>query len=314
MKQNTTKIIERGLLLATVIFAVIGVLTVFTNSSETKDELPPKNTTYNVKAIKTPMDVSFAGEQMPMANFDVREALDKELHKVCYWHSETFLYLKRANRYFPVIEKILKENNVPEDFKYLAIAESGLENVTSPAGAKGFWQFMKPTAKEYKLEVNSEVDERYHLEKSTKAACQYLKRAYRKFGSWTMAAAAYNTGEGNLERQVHKQGQTGYHDLLLNSETGRYVYRTVAIKLVLENPSYYRFNIETDDLYKPYDCKTVVLDSTVIDFEEYAGMNNTNYKVLKILNPWLRNNSLTNSKKKSYKIKLPVDGMRQELY
>ena len=315
---KSMKFIEGFLLFLTIALAVVGVFTIFTYSAGTKttnksNNIPPKNNTYSVKAIKSPSSASFAGEYLPLENFDVRESLDKEIHKVCFWHSETFLYIKRANRFFPVIEQILRKNNVPDDFKYLALAESGLENVTSPAGAKGYWQILKGTGKKYNLEINSEVDERYHIEKSTQAACNYLKRVHRKYGNWTMAAAAYNLGEGNLDKQIAKQHQTSYYDLLLNSETARYVYRTTAIKLILEDPEYYGFYIDSEDLYKPFEYNIVILDSTVTNFAVYAEKNKINYKTLKILNPWLRDNKLTNSGKK-YEIKIPKNNMRSTLY
>ncbi len=306
------KPIERILFLVMLIFAGIGVLTIFSYSKNKPKEYkksetaePPKASTYKVKALDIPSNVFFAGERMPLQRQDVREALDKEMHKVAYWHSEVFLYLKRAHKFFPVIEKILKLYNIPEDFKYLALAESGLENVRSPAGAKGYWQFMKATAKHYNLEVNKEVDERYNLEKATVAACLHLKKLYKRYGSWTMAAAAYNTGEGNIDNEIKRQKQNDYYDLLLNSETARYVYRITAIKLILEKPRKYGFTFFEDDLYQPLEYKTVAVDSSVTDFVQFADYYKISYKILKLYNPWLRDKKLTNTKSKKYLIKLP---------
>jgi membrane-bound lytic murein transglycosylase D len=318
MSIKSMKFIERLLLFVMLTFAAVGVVTIFAYSSEkaevTDENIPPKIGQYSVKAIKVPGEVSFAGERMPVENFDVRESLDKELHKVCYWHSETFLYIKRAHRFFPVIEKILKLHNVPDDFKYLALGESGLENVTSPAGAKGYWQFLSDSGKEYGLEINSQVDERYHLEKSTAAACQYLKKLRKKYGSWALAAAAYNNGQGNLDKQISRQGQNNYYDLLLNSETARYLYRITAIKLIMQQSEKYGFILDEDDYYKPLTYKTVVLDSTVNDFAEYARMQGTNYKLLKEYNPWLRSNELKNASGKKYTLKIPESNSRSGLY
>lgn len=314
------KLIERILLLVMLTFAAVGIITIFAYSkdksekSESIQTIPPKTSDYRVRALQVPDEVSFAGERMPVENFDVRESLDKELHKVCYWHSETFLYIKRAHRFFPIIEKILKLHGVPNDFKYLALGESGMENVTSPAGAKGYWQFLSGAGKEFGLEINSQVDERYHLEKSTAAACKYMKKLQKKYDSWTLAAAAYNNGQGNIDKQIKRQGQNSYYDLLLNRETARYVYRITAIKIILQNPEKYGFSLKEEDYYKPLPYKTVVLDSTVDDFAVFAEKHGTNYKILKEYNPWLRQNNLQISQGKKYTLKLPEKNTRASLY
>ena len=233
--------------------------------------------------------------------------MDKELLKNIYWQSNTMLYLKRANKFFPIIEPILKAKNIPDDFKYLAVIESGLENVVSPSGAAGFWQILKSTAKEYGLEVNPAIDERYNLEKSTKVACEYLREAFEKFGSWTMAAASYNKGQNGISRLIEKQGTNNYYNLHLNSETSRYVFRIIAVKEILENPKQYGFIYREKDLYVMPKYKTIEIDATISDLADFATANGTNYKLLKQLNPWLRNTSLPDKSRRKYILKIPTD-------
>lgn len=268
----------------------------------TKDSiLPPQQ----VRAPKTPQVVTFAGEGLPN-DFDARERFDRELLSVCFRHSNTFLLIKRANRYFPIIEPILKEQGLPDDFKYLAVAESSLSNAVSPAGARGFWQFMKATAIERKLEVNKEIDERYHLEKSTKAACQYLKDARKDFDTWLLAAASYNVGKGRLSSRMKEQGESKYFDLYLNEETSRYILRIMAIKEVLSHPKKYGFHLDEEDLYQPIPPhKEIQVNTAIADWAAFAKKHNTTYRMLKIYNPWLRSTSLTNKYKKTYYIKVP---------
>lgn len=261
---------------------------------------------YRIYSLPTPGKVSFANEQVPLQLIDVREKLDRELLVNTYWQSNAILLHKRANRWFPVIEPILKSKGVPEDFKYLSLIESGFENVVSPAGATGFWQFLKGTAKEYGLEINNEVDERYSVKRSTEAACDYLIEAYKKFGSWTLVAAAYNMGQNGLSRQLKRQHVNNYYDLLLNEETGRYVYRILALKVILNNSTNYGFHIRSKDLYPSYKTFTVAVDSSVADWGLFANEFGINYKILKTLNPWLRDSNLTNPKQKVYQIDLPI--------
>ena len=265
---------------------------------------------YSIFSLPVPDSLNFAGELVPLDYFDVRESLDQELLVNTYWQSQTLLFIKRANRYFPAIEKILHEHDIPEDFKYLVLAESDLKNAVSPSGAVGIWQLLKGTARDYGLEVNAEVDERYHFEKSTEAACEYLKDAHDLFGSWTMAAASYNMGRRGLIRQVNRQKENGYFDLLLNSETGRYVYRILAIKLILEDPNKYGFYVRDEDLYHPIPTMEVKVDTAVADFADFAKEHSINYKILKYFNPWLRDSFLTNKKGKEYTIKIPKEGYR----
>lgn len=259
-----------------------------------------------VKAIDLDKSYNLAGEVIPKDNFDAMERLDRELLVNSYWHSNTVQNIKLANRYLPVIEKVLAENGVPDDFKYLAVAESSLRNATSPAGAKGLWQFLKGTAKEYGMEVNSEVDERYHVEKATKAACKYLKKQKERFGSWTLAAASYNMGASRLSKEIAKQRADTYYELNLNLETARYVFRIVAIKEILSNLESYGFQIETGQLYKPLDDYiNIPVEGAVANWGDFAKKHGTNYRMLKIYNPWLSSSSLTNKSGKKYLIRVP---------
>lgn len=299
-----------------VMFVFVVVLAVFvatTGYSGTGDEpaVPDSRESCRVYGVVLPDEVNFAGEPLPLDLFDVRESLDRELLSNAYFHSQTIRLIKLANRYFPQIEPELRKNLVPDDFKYLAVAESGLSQVVSPVKAVGFWQLLRGTAQEYGLEVNSEVDERYDVVKSTGVACRYMIKSYQKYGNWTMAAASYNAGRRGMDRQIQRQKMENYYDLLLNEETARYIYRVVAFKLIFENPEAYGFTLSEKDLYPAIPVRTVEIDSTVADFADFAKEQGTNYKILKYLNPWLRDNKLTNARKKSYLIRLPADGYRR---
>lgn len=270
----------------------------------------PSDSIYTVRPFRMPAEVTFAGERMPLENFDTRESLEREILVSAYRHSSTILIIKKANRFNPIIEKILAKNNIPDDFKYLVAAESEYANVISPAGATGFWQIMSQTGKEQGMEINAIVDERYDIEKSTQFACDYFRKSYEKFGSWTMAAASYNGGRAGLDLQIGIQGVNDYYDLLLNEETARYIFRVVAYKLVISDPGAYGFNLKTDDLYPEMKYYEVKVDTAVKDFTRFAGTFNTNYKLLKYLNPWLRKPYLTPKPNKTYTIKIPAEGMR----
>ncbi|WP_196884921.1 lytic transglycosylase domain-containing protein [Aureivirga sp. CE67] len=260
---------------------------------------------YEIKALKIPADLNFAGEKVPLEEHDVKERIDRELLVNTYWQSNGLLLIKRTEKYFPIIEPILKKHGVPDDFKYLAVIESGLMNVSSPAGAKGYWQLMKKTARELGLEVNDNVDERYDIEKSTEAACKYLLKSKERFGSWTLAAAAYNAGNAGVSRRMKAQKVDNYYDLLLVSETSRYVPRIIAVKEILGNPFKYGFSYEEEDLYKHPEFKRVEVDTAITSLADFAIKMNTNYKKLKIYNPWLRQSKLNNKSRKKYTIKLP---------
>jgi hypothetical protein len=264
--------------------------------------------TLRVEALDIPNVMTFAGERVPLQDTDVRERLDREIHVNTYWHSNMLLMIKKANRFFSEIEPLLKKYNLPDDFKYLAVAESGLDNVTSHAGASGFWQFMKATGKEYGLEINNYVDERYNLELATKVAAQYLINSKDLFGSWTTAAAAYNAGNAGITKQMKRQDATDYYSLLLNSETGRYVFRILAFKEILSNPEKYGFYVDQQDLYQAIPTKTIIIETPIEDFAKFAKQQGINYKILKIHNPWLRDTYLKNASGKAYSIKIPIPG------
>lgn len=253
-----------------------------------------------------PDKVDFCAEETPLQILDVKERFDRELVVNANLHGSTILIMKRANRVFPIIEPILEKNGVPDDFKYLAVIESALINATSPSGAKGVWQFMPETAREKGMEVNDVVDERYHLVKSTEAACQYLLAAKAKLGSWTMAAASYNGGMAGVSKQIEIQRANNYYDLLLTEETYRYVFRILALKEIMKNPALYGFNLQTEKLYPKIATRKVQVDTTIINLADFAIKQGVNYKILKIFNPWLRDTKLDNKLKKMYELELPL--------
>jgi len=255
-----------------------------------------------------PTEIDFAGEKAPLQLSDVRERLDRELLVNANLDATTLLIIKRANRAFPIIEPILKRNGIPDDFKYLAVIESGLVNVVSPAGARGVWQFMPDTGKERGLEINDVVDERYHLAKSTEAACKYLQSAYAKFGSWTLAAASYNGGFGGVNKQITFQGVTSYYDLLLTDETARYVFRILALKEIMQHPTLYNFTVQPGELYPLIPVKNVPVTASIPDLAVFAKEQGVNYKILKIHNPWLRDRKLDVATGKSYILEIPLSG------
>ena len=259
-------------------------------------------------SLVLPDKAEFAGEEAPLGLYYVREGLDRELMVNTYWHSSTLLMLKKSNRYFHIIIPILKKHNIPEDFKYLALIESGLTNIQSQAGAAGFWQIVPATGKHFGLEITEQVDERYHIEKATEAACKLLRGSYNKFGSWTLAAAAYNVGEGRISRELERQSASSYYDLYLPEETMRYVYRIIALKLLYEHPTEYGYFIRKKDLYPPIPTYTVSVDSSISSLPVFARTMKINYRLLKEFNPWLRSDKLTNTGKKKYMITLPKKG------
>ncbi|MEX2372107.1 MAG: lytic transglycosylase domain-containing protein [Bacteroidales bacterium] len=301
--------------LTIIILSVIGVFTIgkisFGGTTDPEPVEPVDKTYYGIFPFEVPEKLDFAGEKVPLEYFDVKESLDRELLSNTFFHSQTILMIKLSNRYFPLIEPILKEQGVPDDFKYLVIAESNLSNAVSPAGAVGFWQIRKGTGIEYGLEINSEVDERYHLEKSTVVACKYLKESFEKYKNWTMSAASYNAGRRGMDRQITRQKEERYYDLLLNDETARYLFRVLAFKLILEDPAAYGFHISNRDVYHPVPYRVVTINAPVDDFADFAKEHQTNYKLLKFFNPWLRENNLTNSSGKAYEIMIPEENARE---
>lgn len=274
-------------------------------SKEIKAE-PTEKERFTV-GLELPDTLSFCGEKVPLHDPEVRERLDKELYINTYWQSQTSLILKRAPKFLPRIEAKLVENGLPTDLKYIAVIESRLENVISYRGATGYWQFMKPTAEELGLIVREDIDQRYDLEESTQAACSYLKRSFRRFQNWTLAAASYNVGMGGLSYYLRRQDATNFYDLRLNNETSRYIFRALAFKLILENPEKYHFEIPEKELYTPPKVKQHLLDSSITDLVKFSKAQGISYKTLRYHNPWLRGYSVNLQPEDSFLISLPED-------
>lgn len=262
---------------------------------------------YKIKTPYLPETILFAGEKMPINEPDIKERMDREIMATVFWQSNTMMLMKRSRKYFSIIEPILAQNGIPEDFKYLCVAESGLSNAVSPSGAKGFWQLMEGTAKPYGLEMNDFVDERYHLEKATRTACLYFKESYSALNNWTLTAASYNRGLNGSVRDLTFQDINSFYDLYTNEETSRYIFRIMAYKLIFENPELYGFYLKPEDYYREIPSKVVMVDSTLNNLSDFARANGTNYKMVKILNPWLRDKSLPNKNRKQYQIELPKE-------
>ena len=313
INRNRNTILTAFILISSIIL-ILSVSSGFKGFNNHSKENHSMDTVYSIKPFKLPDTVIFAGEIMPLTNFDTRESLEREILISAYRHSSTILIIKRANRYLPMIEKILKKNNIPDDLKYLAAAESEYSNMVSPVGATGFWQIMPETGREEGMEINTVVDERYDVEKATQFACEYFLRSYEKYGNWTLAAASYNGGRAGIDEQVGIQNQNNYYDLLLSEETARYIFRAVAYKLVITDPESFGFNIEKEDLYPELRYFEVKVDSAVTSFSDFARKFGTNYKMLKFLNPWLRKPYLTPKPNKDYLIKIPAEGMRNIEY
>jgi len=268
---------------------------------EHSDKLPQV-----IKSVRLDQVYELAGEALPMSNFDAVERLDRELLVNSYWHSSTVLNIKNSRRYFPIMEPILLEEGVPEDFKYVSVIESSLRNVTSPAGAKGIWQFMKTSAKGFGLTMTSEVDERYHVEKATRAACQMIKRYKERFGTWTDAFAAYNIGETRFARERERQKMSSYYDMNFGAETGRYVFRVLAVKEILRNPSDFGFYLDEEDYYQSMsDFRLLTVDKSIPNLGAFASEKGISYRMLKVYNPWLISSSLTVPAGKTYQLKIP---------
>ncbi len=296
------------------IVALAGILTVavFGSYKEKEEKLPKIDNSsrevlsQRVESVTLSKSFDLAGEVIPTKIPDIRERLERELLRNSYYHSSTVMNLKRARRFFPKIEQILAEEGVPQDFKFLAVAESDLTQATSPAGAKGIWQFMRGTGKEYGLEVNNDIDERMHFEKSTRAACKYLKKLHARFGSWTMAAAAYNMGGSRLKKESTAQKSKYYYDLNLNQETSRYVFRIAALKELMTNPETYGYYLDAQDYYQPLtDYSTIEQTTTVEDLGDFASKYGISYRQLKVYNPWMKSARLPNASGKRYEIKIP---------
>jgi hypothetical protein len=265
----------------------------------------PMTSRDSVRLFDLPKELSFAGEQVPLDIEDVKERLEREIYVNAYWQSNMILLMKRSSKFLPDLEQMLKESGVPDDFKYLAMAESALMNVASPAGAKGFWQIMESTGREYGLEISKDVDERYHLEKATLAASKYLKKAHARFGDWTAVAASYNMGQAGFSRRQDAQFAKNYYDLYLNDETSRYLFRILAFKVIFENPGEFGFHLRESDYYKNPVLKKVTVSSDIKDLASWAKSQGSTYKELKLYNPWLRDTDLNSKRGKSYEIMLP---------
>lgn len=302
---------DKGILSSVIILAICAsVLFVVLSGSKTiEDSEAPRFrevTPHETHAPRIPEKIDFCGETVPLERVDIYESFDREMIVNTFAHTNTTLILKRMNRYFPVIEDILKEEGIPDDFKYLSVAESNLYEIArSPVDAIGLWQFLKTTGKEYGLEVNEEIDERYHVEKSTRAACKFFRKAYETFGSWSMVAASYNGGMRGVKNMMNLQKQNNYYDMIWVEETARYVFRILAFKEILSHPEKYGFNLSEDNLYHPIPTRVVEMDSTIVDLAQWAIDNGTTYKRVKELNRWIRQNRITNPQRKMYRIILP---------
>ncbi|MCH1533939.1 MAG: lytic transglycosylase domain-containing protein [Schleiferiaceae bacterium] len=281
--------------------AYVGLRSAQSNEAPHPVEVRPST----VKPFEIPQELDFAGEGLPLTVVDVREKLDREILVNSYWQSNNILMLKRSTKYFPIIEPILAKNGIPNDFKYLALIESGLQNVVSPAGAAGYWQIMKSTGRENGLEINSEVDERYHIEKSTQVACDYLNEAHNRFGNWTLAAASYNMGMAGTARRLNEQGVTSYYDLLLNTETARYVYRIAAVKQIHAHLSEYGYVYHQDQGYFFPEMDTIIVDTEITNWINWAQTQGITYQTLRTYNPWIQSQHLSNSSNKAYPIWVP---------
>jgi len=296
-----TKSILIVLLYGTILLSII----LASRYTEIEDQEDNMTEGMQIYPVLIPSSLDFCGEPVPLDRFEIKERLDRELLVNAFWQSNATLIIKRSKRCFKIIEPILKRNGVPEDFKYLAVAESGLQNAISSAGAKGIWQFMASSAKRYGLEITDEVDERYDLEKATEAACEYLLKGYAQFGSWTMAAAAYNRGNNGIRRDLKKQLISDYYDMHLNSETARYVFRILAFKTIMQNPKLYGYHIKNKDYYGIIPTQNITVDTTIGNLSEYANQMGTNYHILKTLNPWILRNQLP-VRNDTYTIKAPL--------
>lgn len=279
--------------------------------STTPIDLDPSGLNTQTKNVfvvpEVPDSVQFADEWINLNDLDLKERFDRELIVNNFWHSNTILYLKRANRWFPLMREVLKEEGVPQDLLYLAVIESGLTQATSPSGARGFWQFMEPTARDYNLRVDNQVDERLNIEKSTRAACKYLKNAYQKFDSWFLAAASYNMGEGGVQSNLDRQGVSSYFDLFLNSETARYVFRMLAVKEIMNNPEKFGFKISNDQLYAPYNVRKVTVENSIENLYTWSIEQGVTYKIVKKLNPWIKDSKLTLGTNQTIDLNLPIN-------
>jgi membrane-bound lytic murein transglycosylase D len=287
---------------AGMLFTVLITISYTTTKSATSASF--FNLPQQIRSMDLSREFNFAGEAMPM-NEDTRERLDRELSINAYWQSTTLLNIKMAHKYFPTVERILAENGIPDDFKYLAVAESGLRNVSSPASAKGYWQFMKPAATEMGLEISEDVDERLHIDKSTKAACAYIKQLHRRFGTWSNVAGAYNVGPGSFSKTLADQKENSYYDININDETSRYLFRIIAIKEIVKNPNDFGYYVESHEKYEPKELTDIEVTATIPSLADWAHEHGMTYRMLKFYNPWLVSTKLTVAAGKVYYLKVP---------
>lgn len=303
------KLLSRGLIVL-LLLALVPIFTFFSQPESPTAYSANRGFAqdYAIYSAPIPAELNFAGERIPIEDPQIRQAFDRELLVNTYWQSHTVLFLKRAARHFPIIEPILREEGIPEDFKYLPLIESGLMDVVSPAGATGIWQIMESTGEDYGLEINRAVDERYHLAKATRVACLYLKEAKEEFGNWTMAAAAYNMGIRGLKSQLERQAESDYYSLVLNPETGRYLYRLLAVKEIMTKPERYGFYVEENEKYQPIPVREIAVDTPLTHVKYFNRQFGINYRILKYHNPWLRLEHLPNPGRKTYLIEVPEAG------
>jgi hypothetical protein len=303
----------KKILLALFAFSVLAALLIFSSLSPDKDKKDsgsnlPEDAVQRIKIPKIPQNLDFAGEPVPLNDTEVRERIDREILAICFWHSSIIQNIKFSRRYFPIIEALSKKHGIPDDFKYLAVTESSLRNATSVAGAKGIWQFMPETAESYDLFISKEVDERYNFYKATDAACQLLKRLKDKFGSWTLAAAAYNCGEGRVKDRMSEQGQSSYYDLILPEETMRYLPRIIAMKEIMKNPAKYGYALEEADFYAPMpNYKKLIIKASVEHWPDFCKEHNISYKTLTLHNPWILGYKLTNTNGREFEVLIPTE-------
>lgn len=303
MKKNWIQIFTT-VVLAMAVGATLPFL--YSNAEVEETHSPKSQVPYSVTPPIVPKEASFAGQEIDLTRYDLRERMDRELMAFTYMHSTTMLLVKRANRFFPVVEPILAEYNIPDDFKYLMVIESNLNTLArSPAGAAGLWQFMQATGREKGLEVNNNIDERYHIEKATVAACKYLKESYSRYGDWLTVAAAYNAGNGRIGGELRKQLATRAVDLWLVEETKRYMFRVMAAKMVLQHPKEYGFLLKKEQLYPPIPYNEVTVTKSIEDLAQFAKDNGVSYAELKDANPWLRSTNLENKSGRTYVLKIP---------
>ena len=308
LKKNLLKPIDLKTTVFFILGMIAGVLIIFQLAFRSDKKVEDKYVQKTIPQLylpTVPTEFSFAGEKVPLDRWDVNEAFDRELIYNYNNAGHISYLLKLSKRYFPMIEKKLKENDVPDDFKYLCVAESNLQNLASGVGAKGFWQFMKDTGTGYGLEINDNVDERYDMEKSTDVACKYLNQAFSKFGNWTAAAASYNCGMGRFGDVSSFQQTKYYYDLQLPDETNKYIFRILSFKYLMNNAKEFGYMVDDANGYQPIKIKTIAIDAPIANLAQWALDHGSTYKMLKILNPWLRDRSLIARSGKTYIIKLP---------